>query len=103
MKIAIEDRFTDLEIARMFSLDCNPSDAGAETRVRYHEEKYCFNDIKVPLWTIRKRKQSQRVGKYGFDQDNVKPGITNKPPGSDRVADLAKFYAENPEDSPFKD
>jgi hypothetical protein len=92
----LQARFSDFELSQMFNVDCDPNCKVRHTlRVRYIEEPYAFNDIKVPLLVNKKRKVTKRVKHYC---DSIKPGITTHEPGTKaRVADLAKFYAENRE------
>ena len=98
IKIAHEDRFSEMELFSMFNIECLPGgerkDSSKQTDV---EEKYCFNDVLVPLWKETKRELPRGEKKAVQDEDNIKPGISQHKPGSQRVADLAKFYAENAE------
>lgn len=49
-------QFSDVELFRMFNVDCAPNiDHKDGERRPPIEEPYCFNDIKVRLWTFRKR------------------------------------------------
>lgn len=96
--IKLEDRFSDFELACMFNVECNPDADQKETRVPFVEGVYEFNDCKVPLLKLKKRKLTKRTVHF---EDHVKPGITREPAGKSRVADLARFYAENPGESAF--
>jgi hypothetical protein len=92
---SLNNRFSDLELFRMFNVDCNPTCDGRKVRTKTVDAPYVFNDIKVPLLVSRKRKASKRVRHY---DDQIKAGVTNSEPGTKaRVADLAKFYAANME------
>lgn len=93
--INLDERFSDFELFQMFSLDCDPKAESRTSKVRYVEERYVFNDVKVPLWTNRKRRLPKRVKHF---EDHIKPGITAEPAGSKgRLAALVAFYAENHE------
>jgi hypothetical protein len=98
MKITHEERFSDVELARMFNVECDPNGEDRNAKARYIDAPYAFNDINCPLWTIRKRTLKRGEKKARQTEDFVRPGITTAKPGSDRVADLAKFYAENAEE-----
>lgn len=101
MKVKLEDRFSDFELFEMFNVECDPNADQQKTRVRYIEEPYVFNDVKVPLLVRRKRKVSKRVRHYN---DTIRAGVTSQPPGKGRVADLAKYYQDptNEGVSPFE-
>lgn len=89
------ERFSALECAKMFNVECSPEGKPKGVKVRYIEAPYAFNDVNCPLWTIRKRKQSKRVRMF---EDSIKPGITEHEPGTKgRVDDLARFYDANTE------
>ncbi len=92
----IHDRFSDVELADMFTIDCAPScDRNESSRHAYIDEPYVFNDIKVPLWTITKRTPSRGEKHALQGEDMLRDGISAHPPGSTgRVADLAAHYAE---------
>ena len=94
-KITLEDRFTPLELATMFNVDCAPSIEWDEaSRMRGIEERYVFNDIKVPLWTITKKTPSRGVKHAIHGEDNIKETVSNHPPGSTgRIADLMAHYS----------
>jgi len=63
--------------------------------MKYVEAPYVFNDIKVPLWTIRKRKLKRGERKAQQVGDHLREGISTHPPGSrGRIADLAAHYSE---------
>jgi len=96
--IKLEDRFSDFELFQMFQVECNPDAEQKETRVGYVEAPYHFNDVKVPLLKNKKRKLSKRIVHF---EDHVKSGITREPAGKSRVADLARFYQDNPRESAF--
>lgn len=93
IKITHEERFSEMELFRMFNIECNPNIDAKETRVRYEELPYVFNDIKVPLLRYRKAKKVKGEKRHRPLTDKIKPGITDELPGSSRVADLVKFYA----------
>ena len=103
MKITHEERFSEMEMFGMFNVDCNPDADQKETRGRWDESEYATNDTKVPLWKFTKRNLSRGEKNALQGEDNIKPGISQEKPGSKRVADLARFYAENTEKevSPF--
>ena len=95
--IKIDERFSELELAEMFNVECGRLDDGQLTDVEGTSE---------PLWTIQKREQprdrsrGRRVG-----TDHIRDGITEAAAGTaDRVAALAAFYAahENDELSAFE-
>ena len=91
----LSDRFTDLELFAMFNVDCNPK---GDSRVKYLELPYVFNDIRVPLWRTKRIVISKRFKSTRTCDDTIKEGITHHKPGSKgRVADLAKFYAQHTE------
>ena len=94
-KIALEDRFTPLELARMFNVDCAPSiEWDAASRTGGVDEPYCFNDIKVPLWSIVKKAPSRGVKHALQGEDNIKEAVSTHPPGSAaRIADLVSHYS----------
>ena len=94
-KIQIDERFNDMELFAMFNVDCNPNAEQKETRVAWDESEYATNDIKVPLWKLKKRQLTRGEKKALQGEDNIKPGISQEKPGSKRVADLARFYDEN--------
>ena len=96
--IKLEDRFSDFELAQMFNIECKPDAEQHETRVPYVEGVYEFNDVKMPLLINRKRRLTKRTVHF---EDHVKSGVTREPAGKSRVADLARFYAENPGESAF--
>lgn len=97
-------QFTDFELFQMFNVDCEPNCKNrSKVRVRYDESEFAMNDTKVPLWSNRKRHPKRGERNALQSDDNIKPGITNEPPGSGRVADLAKYYQDpsNEGVSPF--
>ena len=90
------ERFSALECAKMFNVDCSPTHKPKGAKVRWVDAPYAFNDCNLPLWTIRKRKVGKRVRPFA---DSIKPGITTFEPGTKgRVADLARFYDEHAKD-----
>jgi len=95
MKITHEDRFTEFELFQMFNVDCDPNIDPSEVRTPYVDGKYEFNDCHCPMWRNVKRELPRGEKNAVQDEDNIKPGISQHKPGSQRVADLAKFYAEN--------
>ena len=96
MKINHEDRFSEMEMFGMFNVECLPGGERKDSsRQADVEEKYCFNDVLVPLWKETKRELTRGEKAACQHEDNIKPGISLEKPGSKRVADLAKFYAEN--------
>jgi hypothetical protein len=66
-------QFTSKELEQMFYV-VRPDSKGRMRKMRLRKER------------IKKR------GRIKHPCDNVKEGITDKPPGSSRVADLATFY-----------
>jgi len=86
-------QFTDLELFDMFNVELTPNAPHSEgDRRPYIEEGMCFNDIKTCLWSKTKRSLNRGERNALQTDDNVCDGVTNEPPGSGRVADLAKFY-----------
>lgn len=101
-KIALDERFTDFELAQMFNVDCNPT-AGRKhaAKVRNIEEPYALNDIKIPLWKNRKR-TLKRGERNALQQDDYcRREVSTNPPGSkDRIEDLRKYYSSVEWDTP---
>lgn len=96
--IVLDERFTDFELAQMFNIELVTDESKASRVPYFEDEPYNFNDVRVPLLRNRKRKLSKRVVHF---EDHVKSGVTREPAGKSRVADLARFYAENPGESAF--
>ena len=93
-KINLDERFTDLELFRMFNVECDEEIDARKTRVPYIEKEYVFNDIKAPLLKLHKRQNLSRGELQAVQScDFIRDGITNTPAGSKRVADLAAYYA----------
>jgi len=92
MKIKAEDRFTEMEMFRMFNVDIAPNvPLHKGERNRPIEEAYCLNDIKVRLWRFRKRNPSRGERKALQSEDYCV--VSQHPPGSaGRIADLAAHY-----------
>jgi len=92
MKVKLEDRFSDVELFRMFNVDIAPDIPHSEgERNPPVEEKYCFNDIKARLWTFRKRNPSR--GERNALQNEDYCWVSQHPPGSaGRIEDLARHY-----------
>lgn len=90
--ISLDERFSDLELARFFNIEVCPDIPHSEGERRPPiEEPYCFNDIKVRLWTIRKRTLSRGERKALQSEDYCT--VSTNPPGSaGRIADLAAHY-----------
>jgi len=90
--IAIEDRFSDMELARMWNVEICPDIPHSRWERRPPiEEKYCFNDIKVRLWRFKKRNPSRGERKALQSEDYCV--VSQHPPGSaGRIADLAAHY-----------
>lgn len=93
-KYSLSERFTDLEIAKMFTVDCNPTIPHNQgSRMPHIEEPYVFNDVRVPLWTIRKRNPSRGERKALQTDDNIRSEVSTNPPGSKgRIEDLKAYY-----------
>lgn len=88
------ERFTDLELFRMFNVDCAPTIAHKDgDRRPAIEEGMCFNDIKVSLWSEVSRPLSRGEKAALQSDDFIREGVSSTPPGSERVADLAAYYA----------
>ena len=91
-QIEIDKRFTDVELARMFNVEVCPNIPHSEGERRPPvEEKYCFNDIKVRLWSFRKRTPS-RGEKAALQSEDYCVVSTNPPGSAGRIADLAAHY-----------
>lgn len=89
--IAIEDRFTEMEMFRMFNVDIAPNIPLCEgERNRPIEELYCLNDIKVRLWTLRKR--PSRGERKALQSEDYCVVSTNPPGSAGRIADLSAHY-----------
>jgi len=103
--IALDARFTDTELAAMFTVDCAPSIEWDEaSRSKNTVAPYVFNDIKVPLWTITKRTPSRGERAALQSEDHIRDGISDHAPGSEgRVADLARYYGGVEWDTEFHD
>ena len=94
--ITLDDRFTPLELATMFTVDCAPNiDHKDGSRTRNDDSPYAFNDIKVPLWTITKKAPSRGVKHAIQGKDNIKAGISIDPPGSERRIEALRAYYQN--------
>lgn len=90
--ISLDERFTDVELARMFNVEVCPDIPHSQGERRPPiEERYCFNDIKVRLWTLRKRAPSRGERKALQSEDYCT--ISHDPPGSaGRLAALIAHY-----------
>jgi hypothetical protein len=89
IKIAHEDRFSEMEMFGFFNVELLPGGERKDgSRQSDIDAPYAFNDVLVPMWKETKRKLTRGEAAACQDEDNIKPG-------SQRVADLAKFYAEN--------
>jgi hypothetical protein len=90
--ISLDERFSDVELARMFNVEVCPNIPHSQGERRPPiEERYCFNDIKVRLWTLRKRAPSRGERKALQSEDYCT--VSTNPPGSaGRIADLAAHY-----------
>jgi len=78
MKILLEERFSDLDLARMFNVIIGKGKNGQELR----------------LWRIRKHEASRGFKEAMQDKDYLVQGVSEHPAGSEgRVADLAAHYA----------
>jgi hypothetical protein len=96
IKIAHEDRFSEMEMFGFFNVELLPGGERKDgSRQSDIDAPYAFNDVLVPMWKETKRKLTRGEAAACQDEDNIKPGISQHKPGSQRVADLAKFYAEN--------
>ena len=96
MKIKIEERFSDLQLFDMFNVECTPDKGWNQSSRRKYDDtsRYCFNDIKVPLWSTRKRSLTRGEKNALQSNDNIRQGISQHTPGSKgRIEDLARFYA----------
>jgi len=85
MKITHEERFSEMEMFGMFNIAYETTLKDGTKRV-------------VNMWKETRRKLTRGEAAACQDEDNIKPGISQHRPGSQRVADLAKFYAENAEE-----
>ena len=98
----LQGRFSDMALFAMFNVDVAPTiEWGQGSRRR---DDGGFNDIKVPLWGVRKRTLPRGEMQAVQSVDHLKEGVSQHPPGSRRVEDLAAFYAANGgnEESPFE-
>jgi hypothetical protein len=91
--IAINDRFTDVELFDLFNIDIMPDAPHEEGDRRPYDDEsaYVFNDIKCQLWSHTKRTlpRGERNALQGEDHCSV----SEHPPGSaGRIADLAAHY-----------
>ena len=59
MKIQIDERFSEIELCRMFNVDCDPHAEPRKVSTRYSEAPYALNDTKVPLLRFKRRKLSR--------------------------------------------
>ena len=85
MKVKLEDRFSNVELFRMFSVSLPKVGTG-------HTPK---------LWGYRKRSRKLGRVKPHID-DSLAEGVSVHPPGTkERVEDMAKWAAENHEVSAF--
>ena len=105
--VAIEDRFTDVELFGLFNIDIMPdADHKDGDRRQYDDTSpYAFNDIKCQLWSFTKRTLPRGERNALQSGDHLKRGISDQPPGSGRVEDLARYYqgmAGQAEISPFE-
>lgn len=95
--IQLGERFTDLELFRMFNVDVAPSiphDQG--DRRPLIEEGMCFNDIKIQLWSEVKRPLSRGERKALQSEDYCV--VSDSPPGSEgRIADLRAHFSSQRE------
>lgn len=84
---------TDMELFDMFNVEITPDVPHSRgDRRATIDEPYCFNDIKTCLWSKTKRPLTRGFKKALQSADNIVDGVTDQPPGSGRVADLADFY-----------
>ena len=90
--ITLNERFTPVELFRMFNVDIMPAAPHSEgDRRAYEEGPYLFNDIKCQLWSETKRPLSR--GEKNALQSEDHCVVSTNPPGSaGRIADLAAHY-----------
>jgi hypothetical protein len=108
MRIKHEERFTAVEMFAMFNVELWNDDS-LPTKKREHELSDlgdCVDNVVLPLWKFREytppKGKSLPIYPDTEITDNIKNGVTIHPPGSkERMADLAKFYQDNPEESAF--
>jgi hypothetical protein len=93
---------TDFDLFHMFNMelagDIDPRTKNRERKADVERYGDCLDMVKLPLWKFHE-KRSKRVKPH--QEDKIRPGITNQPPGKDRVADLIRFYAQSEGESPF--
>jgi hypothetical protein len=103
-RIKLAERFSDVELASMFTVDCDPEcDREDGSRMEYVDGLFEFNDVKIPLWVLRKRqtvdtaeKSTQFMPRLFAGDDEIRDlcEIPNSGiPGSDeRIHALATYY-----------
>ncbi len=93
--IAIDDRFTEMELFDLFNVEIAPDiDAKHGEKRRPIEERYYFDDVKVRLWKTTKRRLPRGERKSLQTKDNLRRGISDHAPGSrGRLDDLQKYYS----------
>ena len=85
---------SEVACARMFNVDCAPTIGWDKaSQMKYIEKPFVFNDIKVPLWTIRNRPPTRGVKNAVQPCDHLREGISTDPPGSaSRIEALVNHY-----------
>lgn len=98
--LAFVKTFSDLDCAKMFTLELSPN-SDSRRKARFFDEPFCFNDVRVPLWSIQKRWIYKKKNRHGNFPDSIKPEICDEscPPGSKgRIEALAAFYDKHEKD-----
>ena len=90
----------DMEIWRMFNVDCPPTEGGKQAR---NYQVGAMEQVAIPLWRFRQAPRRKGRTQTG-GTDHIRKGVTKHPPGKNRVEDLAAFYAANLDQkaSPFE-
>jgi len=89
MKVKISERFSDLDLARMFNIDLDPHKQGYN-----HPLTGDVDRVTMPLWRITRKPLKRGERNAMQTEDNLRNGVSQHPPGSaGRIEDLAAYYA----------